>query len=158
MAGLVWKIDSSEQGWVFVRLSGGIDEDARLDRLAGELAGQRAVRLDLADVVRINSCGVREWVRFMRSIPRETKLTLESCSPIVVSQVNMISNFAGHAHIVSVKAPFACTACGYEEDVVIAVKGQPPQFPKRVCPKCAKPQLMFDDVESSYFAFMAAAS
>ena len=154
MSSLNWDVEAAGDS-VLVSLSGTIDEDARLDRLSGELAGLARVRLDLSDVKRINSCGVREWVRFMRSIPPATNLSLVDCSPAIVSQVNMISNFVGHAKIESVKAPFACLGCGFEEDVSVAAVPPLPKFSKRVCPKCGKALLIFDDVESSYFAFMA---
>jgi ABC-type transporter Mla MlaB component len=155
MNSLTWDIETTTAG-VSVLVSGAIDEDARLDRLAAQLVGAAQVRLDLSQVRRINSCGVREWVRFMRSIPVTTKIVLAECSPTIVAQVNMISNFIGHAKIESVKAPFTCLGCGYEEDLSVSAKSPPPHFPERICPRCSKPLLIFDDVETSYFAFMAA--
>ncbi len=157
MAGLVWNFAKGNQQTIIVKLTGSIDEDSRLERLAADLKKTAApLRFDLSGVKRINSCGVREWVNFMRSIPKTTDVVLENCAPIVVAQINMISNFAGHAKVASVKAPFVCEACGYEEEATInVVPGSRPQFQSRACPKCGKPRLIFDDLEESYFAFMS---
>ena len=156
MAGLVWQLAKDKEQATVVKLSGSIDEDAQLDRLAAELkASTTPLRLDLADVRRINSCGVREWVNFMRSLPKTVRVDLENCAPVVVVQINMISNFAGHARVVSVKAPFVCESCGFEAEALInVIPGSRPQFASRPCPKCSKPTFIFDDIEDAYFAFV----
>ncbi len=156
MAALVWNLARDAQQAVVVKLSGAIDEDAQLERLAAELTKvASALRLDLAEVRRINSCGVREWVNFMRTLPKTSSIDLENCAPVVVAQINMISNFTGHARVASVKAPFVCESCGFEAEATVSVvANKRPHFSSQTCPKCSKPTFVFDDVEDSYFGFM----
>jgi len=75
-------------GATCVALTGTVDEDADFAPLVRELAAQPRIRLDLAGIGRINSCGVREWINFVRALPGATRLELMRCSPPVVAQIN----------------------------------------------------------------------
>ena len=52
---------------VRVQLVGEISENCDFAQLLGE-CGSTDVILDLAEVRRINSCGVREWINFVRAL------------------------------------------------------------------------------------------
>lgn len=150
---LEWAI-ASEGSTTVVALKGAVNEDADFPRLTNEITQQPRVRFDLSGITRINSCGVREWVKFVRALPNGMALDLERCPPTVVAQLNMVSNFASRAAVLSVFAPFICESCGEHEDVLVAVvPGQVPALPQRVCAKCQSP-MEFDDLEDSYFAFI----
>src|SRR5688572_23269192 len=88
-----------------VVLSGEITEDADFSPL---LLPTKKLVIDLSQVTRINSSGLREWIEFVRSSNRaEVQLVLERCAPIVVTQLNMIWNFAGKdGQVRSVYAPY----------------------------------------------------
>lgn len=58
---LTWTIQT-EPGATKVTLAGEITEGSNLDKLAAELSGP--VVIDLHDIKRVNSAGVREWVAF----------------------------------------------------------------------------------------------
>jgi ABC-type transporter Mla MlaB component len=149
---LNWKIVDGDV--TKVALQGPIDEDANFAPLIEQLDQRGKVRFDLSGIARINSCGVREWVNFIRALPKSCNIELEKCTPAVVSQLNMISNFAGTARVLSVHAPFVCDACGREEDVLVDVEsGQTPSVGEIQCGSCGG-KMEFDDVESSYFAFL----
>ncbi|MBI5509301.1 MAG: hypothetical protein HY903_11165 [Deltaproteobacteria bacterium] len=150
---LEWVIDAkgAEAG---VKLSGPVNEDADFAPLVTALAGKNQVSMDLGGINRVNSCGVREWVNFMRKLPNNLKVKLEQCSPPMVNQINTISNFVGLARVVSVQAPFMCDKCGRSERVVVSVEsGRVPDLANRACPHCAG-KMEFDDLEDSYFAFL----
>ncbi len=137
-----------------VELTGSIDEDSGFAALAKELSAATTIRFDLAGIRRINSCGVREWVNFVRSLTAPHRIEIERCSPVVVSQMNMISNFVGTARVLSVQASFVCEKCDHEESVLLNVeKGQRPALGVVVCPRCGV-AMEFDDVEESYFSFL----
>jgi hypothetical protein len=122
--------------------------------LQGSLGIRTRLRLELSGISRINSCGVREWVNFMRSLPPECEVELDRCPPSVVAQLNMISNFAGSARILSVQAPYVCEACGNEENVLLTVTpGVSPEIGARRCRSCGG-EMEFDDIQDSYFAFL----
>jgi hypothetical protein len=149
---LNWKIQDGEV--THVALHGPVDEDANFAPLVEQLRAKGRVRFDLSGIARINSCGVREWVNFIRALPNGCTVELEKCTPAVVSQLNMISNFAGTARILSVHAPFVCDQCGHEEDVLINVEtGKAPKLAEMRCKSCGGP-MEFDDVEDSYFSFL----
>jgi hypothetical protein len=149
---LNWKIEEGDV--TQVAFNGAVDEDANFAPLLERLKQKGKVRFDLSGIARINSCGVREWVNFIRSLPRDCNVELEKCTPAVVSQLNMISNFAGAARVLSVHAPFVCDSCGHEEDVLVSVEsGKAPKLASMNCSACGG-AMEFDDVEDSYFSFL----
>ena len=154
MTRLAWQLTPTD-GVAVVIVSGSVDEDADFAALARDIAPHKQLRLDLSDIDRINSCGVREWVNFIRAVPDSNSIELVRCSPAFVSQINMISNFTGSARVVSVEAPYVCDACGCEKRVVYEVgSGRQPELPAVPCPECSV-EMEFDDIEDSYFAFLS---
>lgn len=148
------KVDIQNEGAAtLVVFSGSIDEDANLKRVLSDLSDRPALALDVGGVERINSCGVREWVNFMRALDSVDSIELRNCPPSFVGQLNMISNFGGASTIRSVQAPYLCDKCGHDEYVVVKVEGVPPSVDSRPCPKCGT-EMAFDDLEDSYFAFL----
>jgi hypothetical protein len=168
---LSWRLrerpaEGDRPGRTVVELYGEIDENADFSELRRRLAG--AVTFHLADVRRINSVGVREWVNFVRELVspasggRVTDLTFSHCSPAIVTQLNMIYNFRGQARVRSFLAPYACTACDAEEEQLLDValhfagpgpmKGKkPPSFP---CERCGG-AMELDDLPERYLSFLS---
>ena len=115
----------------------------------------------LSDVRRINSCGVREWVNFVRDLPNVSELVFSHCSPAIVTQLNMIYNFRGTASVRSFYAPYVCESCNTEEERLLDVDthfangnvGDPPEFR---CERCKEP-LQFDDLPERYLSFLTEA-
>ena len=152
---------------VFVKLSGVIDEDNTLARTTKKLAG-RTVVLDLAEVKRINSCGVRDWVNWLSDLHAKGKsVILARCSPCIVTQLNLVNNFVGSAMVRSFFAPYYCAHCDLEVLCLLQVEdfagqGMPkapmpgdPRAPGVQCPKrTPNCDLEFDDIEAAYFAFL----
>ena len=90
---------NSVEDVVFVKLSGVIDEDNTLARTTKKLTGRTLV-LDLAEVKRINSCGVRDWVNWLSDLHAKGKtVILTRCSPCIVTQLNLVNNFVGRAMV-----------------------------------------------------------
>lgn len=151
---LSWRI-KERPGLTTVEFVGEIDENADFVELRRRLRG--AVAFQLAEVRRINSCGVREWVNFVRDLPHVTELSFSHCSPAIVTQLNMIYNFRGAARIRSFYAPYVCERCGQEEEKLVDVSSQAggrhelPSFP---CSQCGA-ALEFDDLPERYLSFLA---
>jgi len=150
---LTWNV-AEASGATRVVLRGAVDEGADFAALANLLRGKNAIRFDLQGIQRINSCGVLEWVNFFRGLGAASKIQFERCSPFIVWQMNMISNFKASATVLSVMAPYVCTSCGHAADFVVELKSpKRPTLGPVACPKCAA-AMAFDDLEDGYFAFM----
>lgn len=139
-------------------LAGDVDENAELEALVPQLTGR--IELDLAGISRINSCGVRQWMHFLRELgPLE--LRFARCSPAVVNQLNAIANFRGSATIASFLAPYVCPSCGADElrvlvpnlhFVALPTRGVPdaPIFP---CERC-NDAMTLDELPDRYLTFL----
>ncbi len=151
---LSWRI-KERPGFTTVEFTGEIDENADFGELRRRLKGP--VVFHLAEVRRINSCGVREWVNFVRDLPGVTELTFTHCSPAIVTQLNMIYNFRGAAKVRSFYAPYVCDACGHEDEKLLDVQNQFPTGPSRVpdyaCEQCGA-AMEFDDLPERYLSFL----
>jgi hypothetical protein len=150
---LSWRI-KERPGLTTVEFVGEIDENADFIELRRRLRG--AVAFQLAEVRRINSCGVREWVNFVRDLPHVTDLSFSHCSPAIVTQLNMIYNFRGAARIRSFYAPYVCDRCGQEEEKLVDVSSQATsghELPSFTCTCGAV--MEFDDLPERYLSFLA---
>ena len=139
-----------------LRLSGVIDEDNSLASLTAQLKGPLLV-LDLGEVERINSCGVRDWVNWLGSVEAlGMKVVMTRCSPVIISQVNMVTNFCGDAIIHSFFAPYFNADTDTERAILLNTA----DLPTRGVIKAPEVEdadgtpLEFDDYEESYFAFI----
>jgi anti-anti-sigma regulatory factor len=142
----------------YVKLSGHIDEDNDLNELTKKIS-QPVVVLNTANVERINSCGVRDWVSWLNELERKGgALYLVECSPAIMTQVNLVNNFIGSGTILSFYAPYFCSGCDTEKMLLIetgeALKSMPFKAPTCRCDQCDH-TMDFDDIESSYFAFLS---
>ena len=142
-------------GGLTVIFAGDVDENADFAALRPQLQGR--VTFDLADVRRINSCGVREWVNFHRELVDFPSLSLSyrACSPAVVQQLNTISNFRGPALIESFLVPYVCESCNGEEVRLVTVAPHAPStaLPDFPCVRCGA-KLVLDDLPDRYLSFL----
>src|SRR5262249_523261 len=150
--GLSWKIERSGSE-ARIALSGEITEDSNFAPLLSEESDR--ITLDLADIKRINSCGVREWVNFVGALGKTGKrFAFERCSVPFVNQLNMITSFRGGGEVRSVFAPYVCPASGHEElRLVQLIPGAVPGLKVGVpCTPCQK-SMELDDIAETYLAF-----
>lgn len=119
---LLWTVDNGEHG-AKVALSGHISEKVDFAALSTAIPAG-AIVFDLGGVQRINSSGIREWIRFLEGLAaRGDQLALERCSVPIVHQLVMIHRFRGAATVRSVLAPYFCDACNREQTRVIDLAG-----------------------------------
>ncbi len=141
----------------YVKLSGVIDEDNELADLTDKIPSGTVI-IDLGEVERINSCGVRDWVNWLSQVEsNETKVVLVECSPAIVAQINLVNNFTRAGIVKSFYVPYFCPECDEEKVLLVesADMGPPPHEPPVCrCDECE--QVMdFDDMPDSYFAFLS---
>ncbi len=111
------------------------------------------VRADLSGVSRVNSPGVREWVRFVRTVP-QAKLTLLNVPFSMSQQASMIRGFFDGCVIESIAVPFFCDNCELAMEVVMLES----QFGDReptgpACERCGG-QTVLDTPGEGFFDFM----
>jgi len=155
IAPLSWRV-CTEEATTTVTFRGGIDENVDLAALARELDGD--IVFDLRGISYINSCGVREWVNLMRSLPRVRTLSFTHCSPAIVAQLNLVYNFRGDAVVRSVYVPYYCRACEHEVSRLFDVGARSPDdllasLPRVVCDWCTT-EMECDELPERYFAFL----
>lgn len=141
----------------YVKLAGVIDEDNELGALVDRL-GKGTTVIDLAEIERINSCGVRDWVNWLsKAEKRGAEIVMVECSPAIVAQINLVNNFVGTGAVKSFYAPYFCPSCDLEKVLLVEMEemvGQDhPKAPVCRCDECDG-VMDFDDMEESYFAFV----
>jgi len=142
----------------YVKLSGVIDEDNELASLSDKIGSGTAV-IDVSEIERINSCGVRDWVNWLGKVEKNgAKVILVECSPAIVAQINLVNNFTGNGVVKSFYVPYFCPECDEEKVLLVETRDlaqtQPFKAPSCRCDECDGP-MDFDDMEESYFAFLS---
>ena len=102
-----------------IRLSGVIDETFDAKRFTEGVGG--VVLVDLDEVTRITSYGVRAWMNALAQL-NHSWLGFVKCRPAIVSQFNMVTGFAGGGHIMSMYLPYICPASGKSFEVLIDLR------------------------------------
>src|SRR5262249_6871175 len=143
----------------YVKMGGVIDEDNELGDLTERISAGTVV-IDLGEVERINSCGVRDWVNWLTKVEKGgNKMVLVECSPAIVSQINLVNNFTGSGIVKSFFAPYFCPNCDREKVLLVEAAEMgagPHRAPTCRCDECDG-VMDFDDMEDSYFAFLSTA-
>jgi anti-anti-sigma regulatory factor len=141
----------------YVKLGGVIDEDNELGELVEKIPTGTAV-IDLGEIERINSCGVRDWVNWLGKLEGNgTRSVLVECSPAIVAQINLVNNFTGSGVVKSFYVPYFCPECDEEKVLLVEASdmGPPPHEPPTCrCDECDL-VMDFDDMPDSYFAFLS---
>ncbi len=137
-----------------VQLIGHIDEDADFKELLG--LEQKKITLDFNQVSMINSCGIREWIRFLEKIPEESSIYYVNCPQIIIEQINMVHGFIRKgAEIHSFYAPYFCEKCEKESKIRLeSSQVLNRKAPKVSCPHCKAESMDFDAIEGQYFSFL----
>lgn len=140
-----------------VSLIGVMDETVNLGRLLTGLSGE--AHLSCREISRINSLGIKEWRKFFDGVRKSgVKLHFSELSPVIVEQINFISDFISQSEVVSVCLPFLCAKCEQVQLIVRAVeelRSSDLQNPSADCPKCGT-AMEFDELPGQYFAFLRA--
>ena len=140
---------------LLVELSGAIEENVHFEQLIGEFQGDLTV--NCRGVTRLNSVGVKTWIRYFQSLKAQGKIFkfLEASFPII-EQLNMISNFACGGEIESILLPFSCIKC--QNEFVASCKTAELKAVNLKIPgvKCEKTECAarFDDEPEDYLYFL----
>ena len=135
-------------------LEGVLDENSDLSGLQG-LSGD--VSINFKQVLRVNSCGVREWVNLITKL-QSAKISYEECPIVVVKQLNSVPDFQGKAVVKSFYAPYFCESCDEEAVKLLETSAvSSGSAPELKCEKCGNP-MNFDAIPAQYFSFVKRAA
>jgi len=144
-----------------LKIAGTIDENFTIDEQLPKLKDE--VWIDLKNVARINSCGVREWIKAI--VKTEAKIHYINCSSVIVTQFSMIPEFIGRkGQVESFETQFVCPHCGHEDSKILVV-GKDIQAgldtylesPEMKCSECGE-SMECDHNPELYFSFLSDAS
>lgn len=108
-------IDKSSPTWQ-VKVTGTIDEDVDFGLYSLEGAGN--IDMHLSDVKSINSCGIREWIKWIGSAG-QVPVVYNECPKIIVDQINMVQGFLpALGKVQSFFVPFYSEDSGDEKNVL----------------------------------------
>ena len=138
-----------------ITLAGTIDEDADFTQIP--LAGGNEIELRLSGLKSINSCGIREWIKWMGSAGA-AKLTWHDCPKVIVDQINMVDGFLpANAKVQSFFVPYYNDDAGSEKNVLFRYgtefsegEVKPPESVKDADGN----DMEMDVIESKYFKFI----
>lgn len=141
---------------LLVKLTGSIDENIDFAAVLG-VPPTPKMDLILKEVPRINSVGVKAWIKFFQGlVQRGVQLRFLECSTAIVEQINLISNFTCGGTVESIYIPFCCGSCGTELLGLFRcadLKRIQFKIPDLKCAKCGG-VASFDDIPEEYFAFL----
>lgn len=99
-----------------VQMAGTIDEDVDFSQF--NLSGNQQIDVELAGVKSINSCGIREWIKWMGTAG-PAKITFNNCPKVIVDQINMVDGFLPtSAKVNSFFVPYYNDESGSEKNVL----------------------------------------
>lgn len=138
-----------------VTVKGVIDED--VDFATHSLAGATAVDLYLGELKSINSCGIRDWIKWM-STSGSAQIRYHQCPKIIVDQINMVQGFLpASGKVMSFYVPFYSDDSGTEKNVLFTHSKEYTDQGVTAIPEVkddAGNAMEMDVVEAKYFKFL----
>lgn len=141
---------------IILELKGSIDEDSNF--AVPNFGSSQSAVVDFNGVNTINSVGIREWIKWVKSFPSNIKLSLRRCPKIVVDQMNTVAGFIPQGTIIqSFYVPYFCESSAQEKMVLFSngkeFKGREIFAPEDI--KDESGELMeMDVIPAKYFKFL----
>ncbi|MGK5095082.1 hypothetical protein WDW89_24115 [Deltaproteobacteria bacterium TL4] len=136
---LQWAVEKNDT-IITVALNGIINEEFDYKQLANELkeANVETLRLNLQNIRRINSMGIREWFNFLKEVAWSGSVVLSECSLIFTEVLSQIEEMGHGSTIESCYLPVWCNDCEEEFELRIDMTVSLSQQPQEVlCPDCS---------------------
>jgi len=151
-----YEIKIEKAGTTFkVKVIGIIDED--VDFNSQSLAGATAVELNLESIKSINSCGIREWIKWIGTAGGAS-VSYSLCPKIIVDQINMVQGFLpASGKVLSFYVPYFCDESGEEKNVLFNFGKEFTEStisPPTAVKDGAGNTMEMDVVEAKYFKFI----
>tara|TARA_B100000749_G_scaffold280771_1_gene278574 strand:+ start:59662 stop:60135 length:474 start_codon:yes stop_codon:yes gene_type:complete len=141
-----------------MHLKGHMDEDVKLDQVDFEEV--KCLEIDFEAVASINSCGIREWIKWISELHGGLELIYKNCPKFIVDQINMIAGFLpDNGRVQSFYVPY------YSEDsdrekMILFTEGKEYTSNSINAPETIQDEsgeeMEIDVIESKYFRFLQA--
>ncbi|HEX7675719.1 MAG TPA: hypothetical protein VF412_16200 [Bdellovibrio sp.] len=138
-----------------VQMAGTIDEDVDFSQF--NLQGNPAVEVELSNIKSINSCGIREWIKWIGTAGA-APVTFSNCPKVIVDQINMVDGFLpATGKVASFFVPYYNDDAGSEKNVLFRYGTE--FSDSGVTPPAAVKDdegndMEMDVIESKYFKFI----
>lgn len=138
-----------------VEMAGTIDEDVDFSQF--NLSGNQAIEMELGGLKSINSCGIREWIKWVGSAGN-APISFVNCPKVIVDQMNMVDGFLPmNGKVNSFYVPYYNDDSGDEKNVLFRYGTEfndegvvaPPQIKDS-----EGNEMEMDVIESKYFKFI----
>lgn len=140
---------------VKVTMVGTIDEDVDFNKYP--IDGAEQIVLELENIKSINSCGIREWIKWINTVPN-AKVEYHLCPKIIVDQINMVQGFLPtHGAVKSFYVPFYSDESGEEKNILFHYGKEFDQSGMKLVPSIKGDdgkEMEMDVVETKYFKFL----
>lgn len=140
---------------LIIQLAGSLDEEVNLSQ--ERLNGSNSLIFDFAEVTSINSCGIREWIRWI--MPHiSASIIYRNCPKIIVDQINMVDGFLPNSGMVeSFYVPYYSDDTDEEKHILFTYGKEYTEnginYPESVLDSKKQP-MEIDVIESKYFRFL----
>lgn len=136
--------------------SGQIDEDSDFTVFDGldKRPEIRRIIFNLEGVELINSCGIRDWIQFQKTLPSTATIVYQKCPQVIVEQLNIVKGFIRENSLIE---SFIAPYYNEEKDEEVKVLLTPGQVVDGKAPVIKDEdgnELEFDEIEAQYFSFL----
>lgn len=138
-----------------VNISGIIDED--VDFSVYKISDSKKIEFDFKNVRSINSCGIREWIKWLAQA-KTAQLNFVNCPKIIIDQINMVDGFLpSNAKVLSFFVPYYNDENGTEKNILFRYGQEFSEgsvsIPEKVTDDSGA-EMEMDVIESKYFKFI----
>ncbi|AHI06276.1 hypothetical protein BDW_08880 [Bdellovibrio bacteriovorus W] len=138
-----------------VQMKGTIDEDVDFNQF--DISGNSAIEVELSGLRGINSCGIREWIKWIGTAGG-AQVTLQQCPKVIVDQINMVDGFLpANGKVQSFFVPYYNDDSGSEKNILFTYGVEFDDTGVRP-PESVKDEegneMEMDVIESKYFKFL----
>lgn len=138
-----------------VTVKGTIDED--VDFAPHSLSGATSIDFNLGELKSINSCGIRDWIKWMGTAG-SAQIRYHECPKIIVDQINMVQGFLpATGKVMSFYVPFYSDETGSEKNVLFTYSKEYGDQGVTNVPEIKDDSgnaMEMDVVEAKYFKFL----
>ena len=148
------KIDKNSE-IMNIQMAGTIDEDVDFTQMS--LGEAQVIDLELSGIKSINSCGIREWIKWMAT-NKNAKIKFIQCPKVIVDQINMVDGFLPqNGKVSSFFVPYYNDDTGSEKNILFSYGTEFTDGNVNPPPAIKDEQgndMEMDIIESKYFKFI----